>query len=447
MISDYSAGESPPLFLMKRRIWMGQADKDNGEQAWHTMNSGAGQTGHYRQNKHAEDNQQAKQHQQVVENPQTRENRQTGENPHAEEIRTNEHIWQNEHTGQLQPPSTQGNDRYSRQIRFHSFGREGQAALSASAVLVVGAGALGTGIAETLVRGGVGRLVLCDRDYVEWSNLQRQQLYSEEDARERMPKAAAAAVRLGAINSEVAIETHIMDARAEELETLLDGIDLIMDATDNFDTRLILNDLAQKHGIPWIYGACVGSYGVTYTVLPGETPCLNCLIGTVPLGGDTCDTAGILPQTVQMVVANQTMEAFKLLAGKREAMRKRLLMFDVWRNEYQEIGVQNACKKDCPSCGAAPSYPYLSAANAERTEVLCGRDTVQIRPPKRERINLEAAALRLKQLGDGTVEVNPFLLSLTTGALRLVVFADGRALVHGTNDTAAARSLYHRYFG
>ncbi|MFP4976245.1 ThiF family adenylyltransferase [Paenibacillus sp. CN-4] len=386
-------------------------DKDNGEQVRHSQGSGAGQSGH------------------------------------TEKIRSNEHTRQNEHTGQLQPSSKQGNGRYSRQIRFHPFGREGQAALSASAVLVVGAGALGTGIAETLVRGGVGRLVLCDRDYVEWSNLQRQQLYSEEDARDRTPKAAAAAVRLRAINSEVAIETHIMDARAEELEALLDGIDLMMDATDNFDTRLIINDLAQKHGIPWIYGACVGSYGVTYTILPGETPCLNCLMGTVPLGGDTCDTAGILPQTVQMVVANQTMEAFKLLAGKREALRKRLLMFDVWRNEYQEIGVQNARKQDCPSCGAAPSYPYLSAANAERTEVLCGRDTVQIRPPKRERINLEAAAQRLKQLGDGTVEVNPFLLSLNTGTLRLVVFADGRALVHGTNDTAAARSFYHRYFG
>lgn len=337
--------------------------------------------------------------------------------------------------------------RYSRQVRFAPFGAEGQQRLGKSSVLVVGAGALGTGIAETLTRCGVGRIVVVDRDYVEWSNLQRQQLYTEEDAQKRMPKAAAAIARLQQINSEVLLESHVMDVRAEELEGLLTGIDLIMDGTDNFDTRLIINDMAQKYNIPWIYGACVGSYGITYTILPGETPCLNCLLGAVPLGGDTCDTAGILPQAVQLVTANGTAEALKLLSGRREQLRGKLLSFDMWRNEHQEIGVKAAKKEDCPSCGNHPIYPYLTAANTERSDVLCGRDTVQIRPAHRQKLNLEETANRLSRLGSGKVDQNPYLVSFKEGPYRMVIFADGRALIHGTNDVAAARSFYHRYFG
>lgn len=346
------------------------------------------------------------------------------------------------------PASAAGRDgRYSRQVRFTPFGAKGQQGLAQSSVLIVGMGALGTGIAETLARCGVGRLVLADRDYVEWSNLQRQQLYTEEDARLRTPKAAAAKSRLSEINSEIVIEAHIMDVRAEEMEGLLPGIDLIMDGTDNFDTRLIINDLAQKHGIPWIYGACVGSYGITYTILPGETPCLNCLLGTVPLGGDTCDTAGILPQAVQLVTANGTAEAIKLLGGYREKLRGKLLTFDIWHGDQQEIGVKAAKKKDCPSCGERPVYPYLTASNTERSDVLCGRDTVQIRPAQRRSLNLQETAARLSRLDSGKVESNPYLVSYTEGIYRMVLFADGRALIHGTSDIAAARSFYHRYFG
>ncbi|WP_410515169.1 MoeB/ThiF family adenylyltransferase [Paenibacillus sp. BR2-3] len=339
------------------------------------------------------------------------------------------------------------NGRYSRQVRFTPFGAEGQQKLSQSSVLVVGAGALGTGIAETLTRCGVGRVVIVDRDYVEWSNLQRQQLYTEEDAARRMPKAAAAKARLQSINSDVTIEAHVLDVRAEELESLVQGMDLIMDGTDNFDTRLIINDIAQKHRIPWIYGACVGSYGITYTIMPGETPCLNCLLGSVPLGGDTCDIAGILPQAVQLVTANGTAEALKLLGGRKESLRRKLLTFDVWRNEHQEIGVNAARKEHCPSCGSHPVYPYLTAANTERSDVLCGRDTVQIRPAHRQKLDLEETAKRLARLGGGKVDSNPYLVSFREGDYRLVVFADGRALIHGTNDIAVARSLYHRYFG
>jgi len=337
--------------------------------------------------------------------------------------------------------------RYSRQVRFTPFGEKGQMQLAKSSVLIIGAGALGTGIAETLTRCGVRRIVVVDRDYVEWSNLQRQQLYTEADAEQRMPKALASKNRLEQINSEVIIEAHILDVRAEELEGLLPGIDLIMDGTDNFDTRLIINDIAQKHRIPWIYGACVGSYGITFTILPGETPCLNCLLGSVPLGGDTCDTAGILPQAVQLVTANATAEALKILGGQREHLRGKLLTFDMWRNEHQEIGVKAAKKEHCPSCGTHPIYPYLTAANTERSDVLCGRDTVQIRPAHRQKLDLEETALRLSKLKIGKVESNPFLVSFREGAYRIVIFADGRALIHGTSDVAAARSLYHRYFG
>lgn len=337
--------------------------------------------------------------------------------------------------------------RYSRQERFAPLGTEGQRKLGESHVLVIGAGALGTSIAETLARAGIGRLTIADRDYVEWSNLQRQQLFSEEDAKLRLPKAIAAERRLRAINSAIRIDGHVMDVKIEELKTLAGGVDLIMDGTDNFDTRLLINDISQKYNIPWIYGGCVGSYGITFTILPGQTPCLNCMLGTVPLGGDTCDTAGIIPQAVQIVTAHQTTEAIKLLSGHPEALRDKLLTFDLWRNESMSMGVKHAKKEECLSCGSHPTYPYLSASNLEKADVLCGRDTVQIRPGKKQSLDLKETAERLSKLEEGTVESNPFLVSFTAGQHRLVIFADGRALVHGTKDITEARTIYHRYFG
>ncbi|MEC0107740.1 MoeB/ThiF family adenylyltransferase [Paenibacillus taichungensis] len=346
-----------------------------------------------------------------------------------------------------QTQSSEQGDRYSRQERYAPIGKEGQHRLNNSKVLIVGAGALGTGIAETLVRSGIGHITIADRDYVEWSNLQRQQLYIEQDAIQRMPKAMAAKNRLSDINSTVEVVGKVMDVRVDELEELVQNADLIMDATDNFDTRLLINDMSQKYRIPWIYGGCVGSYGITYTFLPGETPCLNCLLGEVPLGGDTCDTSGIIPQAVQMVTANQTAEAMKLLSGNSGALRRKLLSFDVWRNEYISINVDGARKEDCPSCGEKANFPYLSASNLEKTDVLCGRDTVQIRPSRRMNLDLQHTADRLGKLDEGNVEANPFLVSFTTGAHRMVIFQDGRVLVHGTKDTAEARTLVHRYFG
>ncbi len=343
-----------------------------------------------------------------------------------------------------EPPKS---DRYSRQERFAPFGPTGQRRLASSHVLIIGVGALGTGIAETLVRGGVGTVSLVDRDYVEWSNLQRQQLFLESDAAQRCPKAVAAERRLKDINSKTVIHAHVLDVGVEELEELIRGVDLMMDATDNFDTRLLMNDMALKHRIPWIYGGCVGSYGVTYTFLPGQTPCLHCLMGTVPFGGETCDTAGIIPQAVQMVTANQTIEAFKLLGGYPEDLRGKLLSFDLWKNEYVAIAVDRLKKANCPSCGSQPTYPYLSVSHRQKTDILCGRDTVQIRPANRTHLDLAEIADRFAALGEGNVEWNSYLVSFSVDEYRLVVFADGRALIHGTKDVAKARSLYHRYLG
>jgi molybdopterin/thiamine biosynthesis adenylyltransferase len=329
---------------------------------------------------------------------------------------------------------------------FTPIGPEGQRKLDRKHVLLIGAGALGTGNAEALVRAGVGKITIVDRDYVEWSNLQRQQLYSEEDAALRLPKAIAAQNRLKCVNSAVEVAALVMDVTTDEIEQLAAGVDLIVDATDNFDTRLLINDFSQKNRIPWIYGACVGSYGVTYTIIPGETPCLNCLLETLPPGGATCDTVGIISPTVQMVVAFQTAEALKILVEDWKSLRRKLVSFDLWSNQYASIGIDKAKKEGCLSCGTKPTYPYLSASNHAKTAVLCGRDTVQIRPPVPMKRDLDEVAGRLAAQG-GKVEKNPYLVSFSIGEHRLAIFQDGRVLVHGTKNIVEAKNLYHRYLG
>ncbi|WP_019412572.1 thiazole biosynthesis adenylyltransferase ThiF [Paenisporosarcina sp. TG20] len=338
------------------------------------------------------------------------------------------------------------NERYSRQELFAPIGSQGQSKLTKKHVLVIGAGALGTGSAEVLVRAGIGKLTIVDRDYVELSNLQRQQLYTEKDAMQRIPKAIAAKERLTLINSEVEVVSHVMDVSVEELEQLVKDVDLIMDATDNFDIRMIINDISQKVQIPWIYGACVGSYGITYTILPGQTPCLNCLLETVPMGGITCDTVGIISPAVQMVVSYQTSEALKILVEDYQSLRKKLVSFDLWKNQHAAINVDKVKNEECLSCGEKRTYPYLTFSNQTKTAVLCGRDTVQIRPPKLADRNLESLAKILSQQ-EGKVSLNPYLLSFSVGHHRLVIFKDGRVLIHGTKDIAEAKTLYHRYLG
>ncbi|QFT88222.1 Molybdopterin-synthase adenylyltransferase [Bacillus sp. THAF10] len=340
-------------------------------------------------------------------------------------------------------------DRYSRQTLFDPIGLAGQERLIQKHVLLIGAGALGTGNAEVLVRAGVGKLTIVDRDYVEWSNLQRQQLYTEQDARKRLPKAVSAKERLKEVNSEVELVAHIMDVTAEDLEVIIKGerVDLIVDATDNFDIRMMINDVSQKYRIPWIYGACVGSYGISYTILPGETPCLNCLLQKVPLGGATCDTVGIIAPAVGMVVAHQTAEALKILSGNHAACNRKLVSFDLWKNQHVSLNVDKLKNATCDSCGSSRSYPYLSYENQTKTAVLCGRDSVQIRPSDTsESRNLIEVKAALTAQGI-KVDANPYLLSFQVDEHRMVAFKDGRVLVHGTKDISRAKTMYHRYFG
>ncbi|MDR6120929.1 molybdopterin/thiamine biosynthesis adenylyltransferase [Bacillus sp. SLBN-46] len=337
-------------------------------------------------------------------------------------------------------------ERYSRQVLFPGIGKEGQEKIRRKHVLIIGAGALGSGSAEVLVRSGVGKLTIIDRDYVEASNLQRQQLYTEEDVAEKLPKAAAADKRLRAINSDVEIRAIIGDATPELLEELVVSVDLMMDATDNFETRMAMNDVSQKYTIPWIYGACVGSYGMSFSIIPGKTPCLNCLLRSIPLQGLTCDTGGIISPAVQMVIAHQTAEALKILVEDYDAVRTSFVSFDLWRNEYTSLKMSKAKFAGCLSCGEERTYPYLDYENMTKTTVLCGRDTVQIRPAAASEISLERLAGQLSSLGY-VVKGNPYLLSVEMGEERMVIFQDGRALVHGTKDLTHAKSIYQRILG
>jgi molybdopterin/thiamine biosynthesis adenylyltransferase len=337
-------------------------------------------------------------------------------------------------------------NRYSRQILFSPIGKEGQDKIRSKHVLIIGAGALGSANAEALTRSGVGKLTIVDRDYVEESNLQRQQLYTESDVEQKLPKAAAAEKRLREINSDVVIESFIGDANPEKLAELAEGTDLIIDSTDNFETRLAINDISQKMDIPWIYGACVGSYGMSFTIIPGKTPCLNCLLKAMPLQGMTCDTVGIISPAVGMVVAHQMAEALKILVEDWEAVRTSFVSFDLWRNQYSSMKMTKAKDESCLSCGTNRTYPFLEADNLTKSTVLCGRDTVQVRPPKPLDIQLDKLSQQLKAVGYA-VKGNPYLLSVEMEKERMVVFKDGRALVHGTKDMTAAKTLYNRILG
>ncbi|MGZ7151566.1 molybdopterin-synthase adenylyltransferase MoeB [Bacillus sp. BC08] len=336
-------------------------------------------------------------------------------------------------------------ERYSRQQLFKPIGSRGQEKIRNKHVLIVGAGALGSASAESFVRAGIGKLTIIDRDYVEWSNLQRQQLYSEQDAREKIPKAIAAKNRLEQINSEVQIHAFVMDAVAENMEDLLKNVDVIIDATDNFDIRFVINDLSQKHKIPWVYGSCVGSYGMSYTVIPQETPCLHCVLKNVPVTGMTCDTAGIISPAVQIVAAYQVAEAFKILVGDFAAIRKTFFMFDIWNNQNHFIKLGKIKTGECPSCGLNRTYPYLSYENQTKVAALCGRNTVQIRPVENRKYDFDDIEKVLNKLGK--VDRNPYLLSCQLDDYRVVIFRDGRVFIHGTNDISKAKQLYYRVFG
>ncbi|HVR83229.1 MAG TPA: ThiF family adenylyltransferase, partial [Planctomycetota bacterium] len=316
-------------------------------------------------------------------------------------------------------------NRYAKQILFAPLGKDGQERLGRSRVTIIGLGALGSTLANHLVRAGVGFVRLCDRDFVELDNLQRQVLYDEDDANAALPKAAAAAAKLARINSEVHLDPQVCDVNYANIEELAKDVDLVLDGTDNFETRFILNDACVKIGRPWIYGGCVGSYGMVMTVIPGEGPCFACLVGGLPAPGSspTCDTAGVLNTAVSIVASLQANEAIKLLAGKKESLLGGLLTLDVWHNTQQLIRVPRS--ESCIAC-AKREFRHLEA-NPSGATSLCGRNAVQIVPPQGSSLDLAEAERRLSPLGK--VRRNAYLLKLGVDGYELTLFPDARAIV------------------
>lgn len=338
-------------------------------------------------------------------------------------------------------------DRYVRQMRYPPLGEQGQRRLMGSRALICGCGALGSVIANTLCRAGVGKLRIVDRDFVETNNLQRQVLFDEQDVAQQLPKAIAAAEKLRSINSAIEIEPIVTDVDHTNIESLVAGSDIILDGTDNFETRFLLNDAAIQFGVPWVYGGCVGAGGHTITIIPGQTPCLRCLMQEPPPHGatETCDTAGILGSIVNVVASMQAIEAIKILSGNREAVNPSWTMIDLWDNRQRQVklaGLQG--QTDCPACTRG-EFPWLKGERGSHAAILCGRNAVQLNPAGRERISLEGLAEKLASVGK--VHRNPFLLRLNVDRYALTVFPDGRAIVAGTDDISIARSLYAKYIG
>lgn len=337
------------------------------------------------------------------------------------------------------------NERYSRQILFREIGREGQERLLASRVLIVGCGALGASHAEMLSRAGVGNLRIVDRDFVEFTNLQRQTLFGESDAAERLPKAIAAKGRIAEINSEIDVEAIVADVNNSNIEALIAGCDIVLDGTDNFQVRYLVNDACVKHELPWIYGAAVSSYGTTMTIRPGETPCLRCIFEEMPDAGSapTCDTAGVIMPIIASISAIQVAEAVKLLVGDTASLHRSLVQIDLWANDWRKIKLAGP-NSDCICC-VGRRFEFLDAEAHEFAAVLCGRDAVQIAPPRPTEIDLPALAAWLSALGE--VKQNEYLLRFSIKEQEITVFRDGRAIVKGTDDPAQARSLYAKYVG
>jgi adenylyltransferase/sulfurtransferase len=338
-------------------------------------------------------------------------------------------------------------ERYSRQVLFAPIGARGQEALGRSRVLLVGCGALGSVLAEILVRAGVGRLTLADRDYVDESNLQRQSLYTEEDASEAQPKAAAAARRLRAVNSRVALDARVADVGPANIEALAAGQDLILDGTDNFETRYLLNDASLRWGVPWVYGACVGGYGLAAAFVPGRTSCLRCVLRELPAPGSspTCDTAGVIGPIVHLVAGLQAAEALKLLTGNRTSLSGRLVTVDVWENRVRALDIsRNARDPRCPACGLG-RFEFLSAGHERQARLLCGRNAVQVPSGSPLPVDLAAIAERLRRLG--AVRCNEHLLTARVDAFEIALFRDGRSIVRGTDDPAEARRVHAKLIG
>ncbi|MCC7290887.1 MAG: ThiF family adenylyltransferase [Phycisphaerales bacterium] len=339
--------------------------------------------------------------------------------------------------------------RYSRQVLFERFGEAAQRRLMASRALLVGCGALGTVMADSLVRAGIGFLRLCDRDYIERDNLQRQVLFDEDDLASGLPKAEAAARKLRRINPDVEVEPHIVDVHPGNIECLAEGADVLLDGTDNFETRFLINDLAVKTGRPWVYAAVIGASGLVMPVLPGETPCLRCVFESAPPPemNPTCDTAGVLGPAVKVVAALATMEAMKLLSGLKDEVTRGLMTVDVWSGRVTTMNASGAMQQgECPCCKGR-EFEYLGGKLASTHVTLCGRDAVQIQPPQGTRVDFAALAEKIERASGRPARRSAFMLQAEVDGLTLTVFGDGRAILKGTKDAPRAKSIYAKYIG
>lgn len=333
-------------------------------------------------------------------------------------------------------------DRYSRQILFRGIGYEGQARLRDSHLVIVGCGATGSALASLLARAGVGRLRIIDRDYIEPSNLQRQVLFDETDASESLPKAIAASRKIQSFNSQIQVEGVVADLSPDNIEDLCEGAVLILDGTDNFETRYLINDYAVSKNLPWIYTAAVGSYCVAMNILPGKTACLACVFPESPRGiVETCDTSGILNSAVNAAASISATEAIKFLTGARDKMRRTLLSFDVWENDRAEISTAKP-RSDCRACR---QHDFIHLAGDARPHIsMCGRNSVQIHERERP---IDFAEMRDRLTPHGTVRYNEFVLKFWRDPYEITLFPDGRAIIKGTTDAGVARSLYARFVG
>jgi len=336
-------------------------------------------------------------------------------------------------------------DRYHRQYLLPQIGKEGQEQLTRSRAVVLGCGALGTHLASHLARAGVGFIRIVDRDFVELNNLQRQILFDEEDVRQNLPKAEAAKQKLERVNSAITIEAHVADVNYTNVETLINKVDLVVDGMDNFETRFLINDACVKQNIPWIYGGCIGTQGISMTILPGKTPCLRCVFESAPPPelSPTCDTAGVLGPAVAIIAALQATEALKYLSGNLEALDPNLFSFDTWTRHAQTLRVEGMRDKvDCPTCKHG-QYDYLSGEKGSRGTSLCGRNAVQITREGGDPLDFELLADRLRPAAE--VSYNKFLMKVRVDEHELTIFKDGRAIIQGTHDIQAAKSLYAKY--
>ena len=338
-------------------------------------------------------------------------------------------------------------ERYSRQILFQHIGGERQKVLTNSSAVVIGCGALGTVSSSYLTRAGIGQIRIIDRDFIEESNLQRQILFDENDISENLPKAIAAQRKLQKINTKVKIEGIVTDVNYANIEELTQGVDIIIDGTDNFETRFLINDFCVKNSVPWIYGACIGGRGVVMNIIPSDTPCLRCVFETMPQIGSfpTCDTAGVIGPIAGIIASIQVTEAIKILSEDYESINKTLIEIDVWNTKFRQIDVSGLKElNNCPTC-KLHNYTFLEAEDGVMATFLCGKNAVQVMSRNRGNIDLRQLEQRLGSVAD--VSCNAFMLKFKVKDHEFTVFPDGRAIITGTADSSTAKTLYSKYLG